>query len=259
MSNITRSCNRLYDELREIQITRSYTKYADGSVLYQSGNTMVLCSVIINQELPAFIKNNIMQSGWLTAEYSMLPSATHIRSLRERSYSKPNSRSLEISRLIGRSLRACVDLEKLAPYNIIVDCDVIMADGGTRVASINGAFIALYDAITKLLLKINSDTVNNSPLHNLHINDIIKTRVAAVSIGVFLKDLLVDLEYKEDSSCDADFNIVMNDDFSVIEFQGSNESGTNSLNKSLIYELLNLSENAISKIFHIYNEHKIIL
>ena len=146
---IKRTNNRQANELREIKITRNYTKYAEGSVLVEFGNTQVLCNVSVEESLPPFLKGK--NQGWLTAEYSMLPRATHTRTKRDGVVGKVNSRAQEISRLIGRSLRACLDLELLGPRQLVVDCDVIQADGGTRTASITGGFIALHDAINGLL------------------------------------------------------------------------------------------------------------
>ncbi len=205
INKLQRSNNRKHNELRKITFTRNYTKYSAGSVLIEFGNTKVICTASISTALPVFLKNK--NQGWLTAEYNMLPSATHTRSKRD----IHNGRATEISRLIGRTLRACVDLALLNGFQITIDCDVIQADGGTRTASITGGFIALFDAITHLQ---HAHKITGNP---------IKYFIAAVSVGI-IKDeqlqnnLLLDLDYQEDSNCETDATIVM---ASVINYDKS--------------------------------------
>lgn len=199
---------RRRDELRDIQITRHYTKHAEGSVLVAYGDTQVICNASIVPGVPKFLKGT--NQGWLTAEYGMLPRSTHERMNRE-TRGGPSGRTLEIQRLIGRSLRSAVDLSLLGEYTITVDCDVLQADGGTRTASITGACVALVDALEHLrkqgLLKTN-------PLKYL---------IAAVSVGVYKEMPILDLDYVEDSSAETDMNIVMNEQNAFIEVQGTAE------------------------------------
>ena len=205
--------NRRNDELRPIEIIRNYTKYADGSVLVCFGDTKVLCNASIDNRIPEFLNGKSM--GWVTAEYSMLPMSTHVRCQRDNA----NQRSQEISRLISRSLRSCINLNILNNYRIIVDCDVIQADGGTRTASITGGFVALYDAVSSLL-KTNRIKVNP-----------IKYFIAAISLGIKDNEIMLDLDYKEDSNCNSDINIVMQENNDLIEIQGTSELQSFSLNE----------------------------
>ncbi|HPV33020.1 MAG TPA: ribonuclease PH, partial [Methylotenera sp.] len=197
---------RANNQLRDIEIIRKYTKHAEGSVLVKFGDTHVLCTASVDEKVPGFLKGK--GQGWVTAEYGMLPRSTGSRMDREASKGKQSGRTQEIQRLIGRSLRAIIDLEKLGERSIQIDCDVIQADGGTRTASITGAYVALADAINHLL-KIGK--LQNSPL---------KQAVAAISVGVYKGQPVLDLDYIEDSDCDTDMNVVMTADGGFVEIQG---------------------------------------
>ena len=204
-----RPSGRKPDELRDIRITRSYTCHAEGSVLIESGRTKVLCTASVMEKQPPHLRGT--SKGWVTAEYGMLPRSTHTRMDREAAKGKQSGRTQEIQRLIGRSLRAVVDLEVLGPRSIHIDCDVLQADGGTRTASITGAFVALKDAVDSLMAK---KLVRTHP---------IKEHVAAVSVGMYLGQPVLDLDYDEDSSCDTDMNVVMTGSGGIIEIQGTAE------------------------------------
>ncbi|WP_028109340.1 ribonuclease PH [Ferrimonas futtsuensis] len=201
--------NRAPNQTRPITLTRNYTRYAEGSVLVEFGHTKVLCNATVEEGVPRFLKGK--GQGWVTAEYSMLPRATHSRSGREAARGKQGGRTLEIQRLIARSLRAAVDLEKLGEYTITVDCDVIQADGGTRTAAITGACVALVDALNGLQ---RDKKLTVDPL---------KFMVAAVSVGVVDGQAVCDLEYVEDSAAETDMNVVMAEDGRMIEVQGTAE------------------------------------
>ena len=201
--------DRKADQVRPIKITRNYTAYAEGSVLVEFGNTKVLCNASIEDSVPRWLKGK--GKGWVTAEYGMLPRATHSRTRREAANGKQGGRTMEIQRLIARSLRAVVDLEAMGEFMITVDCDVIQADGGTRTASISGASVALADAFQYL---IDNGKIKNNPM---------KGHVAAVSVGLLGEDVLCDLEYVEDSAADTDMNVVMTEDGRMIEVQGTAE------------------------------------
>jgi ribonuclease PH len=190
-----RSGGRDVSDLRQIKITRNYTKHAEGSVLIEFGETKVLCTASVDSGVPRFLKGK--GEGWVTAEYGMLPRSTHTRNDREAAKGKQSGRSLEIQRLIGRSLRAMVDLKKLGENTIVIDCDVIQADGGTRTASITGAAVALVDALTYML---NKKMIKQDPIKHL---------IAAVSVGMVKGQAVLDLDYDEDSNCDTDMNVVM--------------------------------------------------
>lgn len=200
---------RTPNELRPIIITRSYTKYAEGSVLVEYGNTKVLCNASLVEGVPRFLKNT--GQGWLTAEYGMLPRATHQRVDREASKGKQGGRTIEIQRLIGRALRTTLDLSRMGENTIYLDCDVIQADGGTRTAAITGSCVALADAVAHLEKKQKMKT---SPFKGL---------VASVSVGICAGVPLLDLDYQEDSSAETDMNVVMNDKGEFIEIQGTAE------------------------------------
>ncbi|MEB5477068.1 ribonuclease PH [Acinetobacter sp. ESL0695] len=200
---------RAVDQLRDVKITRNYTRYAEGSVLIEFGHTKVLCTASIDHSVPRFLKGQ--GQGWVTAEYGMLPRSTHTRSDREAARGKQSGRTQEIQRLIGRSLRAMVDLKKLGENTITIDCDVIQADGGTRTASITGAAIALVDAISVLLEK---KKIKQDPLKGL---------IAAISVGIYQDEALLDLCYEEDSNCQTDLNVVMTQSGEFIEIQGTAE------------------------------------
>lgn len=208
-SSNSRPSQRANDELRNVEIIRHYTKHAEGSVLVKFGDTHVLCTASIEEKVPGFLKGK--GQGWVTAEYGMLPRSTGSRMDREAAKGKQTGRTQEIQRLIGRSLRAIIDLEKLGERSIHMDCDVIQADGGTRTASITGAYVALHDAISTLL---KSGKLTESPL---------KQSVAAISVGVYKGIPVLDLDYIEDSECDTDMNIVMTEDGGFVEIQGTAE------------------------------------
>ncbi|CAH0541809.1 ribonuclease PH [Vibrio marisflavi] len=201
--------DRAADQVRPIKITRNYTAYAEGSVLVEFGNTKVLCNATVEENVPRWLKGQ--GKGWVTAEYGMLPRATHSRTRREAASGKQGGRTMEIQRLIARSLRAVVDLPAMGEIMITVDCDVIQADGGTRTASISGASVAMADAFDSL---VESGKLKSNPM---------KGHVAAVSVGILGEDILCDLEYVEDSAADTDMNVVMTEDGNMIEVQGTAE------------------------------------
>lgn len=204
-----RPSGRRPDELRNISITRNYTRHAEGSVLICCGATQVLCNASVEERIPPFLRGK--GEGWVTAEYGMLPRSTGSRMGREATRGKQGGRTLEIQRLIGRSLRAVVDRAALGERTITLDCDVIQADGGTRTAAITGAFVALSDACQWLL---DRDKISRSPIHG---------QVAAVSVGIFGDTPVLDLDYEEDSVAETDMNVVMNDGDAFIELQGTAE------------------------------------
>lgn len=229
---IMRNDGRKDNELRTINIKRNYTKYAEGSVLIECGDTKVLCTASIESDVPAFLRDS--GSGWVSAEYSMLPRATHTRSKRDSVLGKVNPRASEISRLIGRSLRACIDLKALGERQILIDCDVIQADGGTRTASITGAFVSMYDALNGL---VKQGKLSENP---------IKQFLAAISVGVYQGRPLLDLNYIEDNNCDTDMNLVMLEDLSVIEIQGTAEGA--SFSRDTLNKMLDLGELGIKQL-----------
>ena len=204
-----RPSGRTPDQLRPVTITRQYTRHAEGAVLVEFGDTKVLCTASVENSVPRFLKGK--GEGWITAEYGMLPRATHTRSDREAARGKQGGRTLEIQRLIGRSLRACVDLKKLGENTITIDCDVIQADGGTRTASITGGCVALVDALTFML---NKTMMKQDPLTGL---------IAAVSVGMYKGVPVLDLDYPEDSACETDMNVVMTQHGGFVEVQGTAE------------------------------------
>jgi ribonuclease PH len=207
---MTRKDGRGSRLLRQVAITRHFTKYAEGSVLVEFGDTKVLCNASVEESVPPFLRGR--GTGWVTAEYSMLPRATHTRSPREAAKGKQGGRTLEIQRLIGRSLRAVTDLTVLGERSIYIDCDVLQADGGTRTASITGAYVALADALNTLK---NRELILHIPL---------KEAVAAVSVGIVRGEALLDLDYEEDSSAEVDMNFVMTSSQRFVEVQGTAES-----------------------------------
>jgi ribonuclease PH len=206
---IMRPSNRAPDELRQIEIIRRYTKHAEGSVLVKFGDTHVICTASIDEKVPPFLRGK--NQGWVTAEYGMLPRSTGSRMQREAAHGKQSGRTQEIQRLIGRSLRSVIDLDKLGERTIQIDCDVIQADGGTRTAAITGGFVALHDAVTYLLEK---KLIASSPLRDY---------VAAISVGVYEGTPVLDLDYIEDSGCDTDMNVVMTGSGGFVEVQGTAE------------------------------------
>lgn len=226
--------NRKNDELRKVVITKNYLKYPTGSVLIEMGNTKIICTAFIEDSVPPFLKGK--GTGWITAEYSMLPGSTQTRKSRDRD-GKVDGRSTEIQRLIGRSLRNVIDLTKLGERTIKIDCDVIQADGGTRCASITGAFVALNDACVKL---INQGILTENP---------VISNVAAVSVGIKDNEIILDLCYEEDSQIDVDMNIVMNEKGEFIEIQGTGEHAT--FSKKQFDELLKVAEKGINELISI--------
>ena len=204
-----RLSQRNNNELRDIEIIRNYTKHAEGSVLIKCGDTHVLCNASVEENVPSFLKGK--NQGWVTAEYGMLPRSTSSRMKREAARGKQSGRTQEIQRLIGRSLRAIINLNELGERTINIDCDVIQADGGTRTASITGAYVALYDAIQGL---IQNGSLKESPIID---------SLAAISLGIKNGEILLDLDYEEDSNCDTDMNIVMTGKGKFVEIQGTAE------------------------------------
>lgn len=229
---------RAADQLRSIKITRDYIKHADGSVLIESGDTRVICTASIDNSVPGFLRGK--GRGWVTAEYGMLPRSTGSRMRREASSGRQGGRTMEIQRLIGRALRASVDLEKLGERTITVDCDVIQADGGTRTASISGAWVALKDAIQTLL---DAGDIAQSP---------IDCQVAAISVGIYQGNAVLDLDYAEDSGADTDMNIVMNSHGGFIEVQGTAEAAA--FSEQELGEMLVLARGGISRIFELQTQ-----
>ena len=227
-----RPSGRAAEQVRPIKITRHYTKHAEGSVLVEFSETKVLCNATVEESVPRFLKGQ--NQGWVTAEYGMLPRATNSRTQREAAKGKQTGRTMEIQRLIARSLRAMIDLKLLGEYTITLDCDVIQADGGTRTASITGACVALNDAINKM---IADGKLKQNP---------IKSLVAAVSVGIVEGQAVCDLEYIEDSNADTDMNVIMTDDGRIIEVQGTAEGEPFSHDELL--QLLELAKNGIATI-----------
>ena len=230
-----RNNNRKNDELREIKITKNFIMHPEGSVLIEFGNTKVICNATVEEKVPPFLKGS--GSGWVTAEYSMIPRATNVRTQREVNKGKPTGRTMEIQRLIGRSLRSAVDLKKLGERTIIVDCDVIQADGGTRTASITGGYLALETAVEQL---INSGLLSENP---------VIAKVAAISVGKVNNEILLDLEYSEDSSAEVDMNIVMNNKNEFIEIQGTGEEATFSYDE--LIKFIEAAKKGFEKLFEI--------
>lgn len=228
-----RTDKRNFDQLREISITPTFNIHAEGSALTKFGNTHVICNATIEKAIPRWMTD--VKTGWVTAEYGMLPRSTNERMNREAQRGKQSGRTLEIQRLIGRSLRQVVDLKKLTGYTITVDCDVIQADGGTRTASITGGTVALCLALKKINME---DAINNL--------------VAAVSVGVNNKTCLLDLNYEEDSSADSDINIVMNENLDLIEVQGTAEEKP--FSKEEFSTLINLAESGIKDLISLQRE-----
>ncbi|MEE4218026.1 MAG: ribonuclease PH [Xanthomonadales bacterium] len=233
-----RPSGRATDELRNTVITRNYTRHAEGSVLVCCGDTHVLCTASIEERVPMFLRGK--NAGWVTAEYGMLPRSTGSRMGREAARGKQGGRTLEIQRLIGRSLRAVVDRQALGERTITFDCDVIQADGGTRTASITGAYVALVDACRWLQKK---GLVKSNPVHG---------QVAAVSVGIVGNRPVLDLDYPEDSSAETDLNVVMNDGGGFIELQGTAEG--HAFRRSELDAMLELAEKGIRELMQIQEE-----
>lgn len=237
---MSRPGDRLNDQMRPARIIPGFLKHPDGSVLIETGDTRVLCSAMVEERVPPFLKNS--GNGWVTAEYSLLPASTETRSPREAARGKISGRTSEIQRLIGRSLRAVVDMEKLGERTLWIDCDVIQADGGTRTASVTGSFVALYLALKKLK---DQGVIDSIPL---------KDYVAAISVGIVEGTPVLDLEYVEDSSADVDMNVVMTGNGDFVEIQGTGEKNVFSrqdldillaLAQKGIQELITLQKNII--------------
>lgn len=227
-----RPSRRTPDAMRPITFTRHYTKHAEGSVLTQFGETIVLCNATVSDNVPRFLKDT--KQGWITAEYGMLPRATNTRVDREATRGKQGGRTVEIQRLIGRSLRAAIDLNKLPGFAITIDCDVLQADGGTRTAAISGACVALVDALRYLQER------------KLILGDPLKHFVAAVSVGIFNRQPVLDLDYAEDSKAETDMNIVMTDAGSFVEVQGTAENGA--FHEHELQSLLSLAKKGVAEI-----------
>ena len=228
-----RPSGRAPEQMREISITRNYTKHAEGSVLIECGETKVICNATVERRVPGFLRGK--GQGWVTAEYGMLPRSTGNRMGREASRGKQGGRTMEIQRLIGRSLRAAINLEALGENSITIDCDVIQADGGTRTASITGGYIALADAINHML---KEKIISKNPLTR---------HVAAISVGVYKGKAVSDLDYIEDSDCDTDMNIIMDDSGGFIEIQGTAE-GDDPFTNTQLTEMLGLASNSITEL-----------
>ena len=235
MTAYVRSGARAADALRPVRITRRYTMHAEGSVLIEFGNTKVLCTASVEERVPPHKRGS--GEGWVTAEYGMLPRATHSRSDREAARGKQSGRTQEIQRLIGRSLRAVFDLKKLGERTIQLDCDVIQADGGTRTAAITGAFVAAQDAVNGLLA---SGKITESP---------ITAQVAAISVGIVEGTPLLDLEYVEDSACDTDMNVVMTGAGHFVEVQGTAEGVA--FSRAEMDALLALAEKGVAELMQL--------
>ena len=232
---MNRNDQRSQDELRQVEITLGIQSYAEGSVLIKTGDTHVICSASIEESVPNFLKDQ--NKGWITAEYNMLPRATLTRTRRE---NIKKGRTHEIQRLIGRCLRTSVDLNSIGERSILIDCDVVQADGGTRTASITGSYVALYLAVLSL---VEENKIEKMPAIN---------QLAAVSVGILKQQVLLDLCYEEDSEADADFNIVMNNNGDFIEVQGTAEQ--NPYSKELLDEVLSVGSNGIKQLFDKQNE-----
>ena len=230
----SRPSGRKADELRPIKITRHYTKYAEGSVLIEVGGTKVICTASVEEKVPGWLKDQ--GKGWVTAEYGMLPRATGTRTDREAAKGKQSGRTQEIQRLIGRSIRAAVDLNAFGERTLTLACDVIQADGGTRTASISGVMIAAYDAFS---LMVEEGLIEKVPLNHF---------VAAISVGVIQGIPMLDLDYQEDSSCDTDMNVVMTESGDFVEIQGPAEGGP--FSHSMLNEMLGMAQKGIDELIH---------
>ena len=224
-----RPSKREFDQIRPLRITRDYVKHAEGSVLIESGDTRVICTASVEETVPSFLKGK--NQGWLTAEYGMLPRSTGTRMQREAASGKQSGRTQEIQRLIGRSLRAVTDLGKIGERTVKIDCDVIQADGGTRTASISGAFVALHDAMSRLAA---SGKIAEFPLTDF---------VAATSVGIYEGSPVLDLDSLEDSECDTDMNVVMTEKGGLVEIQGTAEGVP--FHRSELDQMIDLAESGI--------------
>jgi len=230
---MSRPSNRAPDELRQVRFTRRFAKHAEGSVLVEFGDTQVLCTASVEETVPAFLRGK--GQGWATAEYGMLPRSTHTRSPREAAKGKQSGRTQEIQRLIGRSLRAVIDLKALGERTLTIDCDVLQADGGTRTAAITGGYVALVEACERLQTR---RMIAASPIHG---------QVAAVSVGICSGVPVLDLDYAEDSQAETDMNVVMNNGGAFIEIQGTAEG--HAFRRHELDALLNLAASGIGQLF----------
>lgn len=233
-----RPSKRMPDQLRDIRITRHYTKHAEGSVLVEFGDTQVICTASVEESVPRFLKGS--GTGWVTAEYGMLPRSTGSRMDREASRGRQGGRTLEIQRLIGRSLRAALDMRLLGENTIKLDCDVIQADGGTRTASITGGCVALHDAVSVLLA---NKAIKQNP---------IKQMIASVSVGIYKGQPVLDLDYDEDSSAETDMNVVMNNAGGFIEIQGTGEDGD--FNFQQLEQMTRLAQQGIGELLRLQRQ-----
>jgi ribonuclease PH len=238
MSNLTRPSGRAADALRTITIDRHYTRHAEGSVLVAFGDTRVLCTASVEEKVPGFLRGK--GEGWITAEYGMLPRATHSRTQREAASGKQGGRTLEIQRLIGRSLRAVVNRGALGERTITLDCDVLQADGGTRTAAITGAYVALVDAVRATMKK---GLIKQDPIHG---------QVAAISVGIYAGVPVLDLDYAEDANCETDMNVVMNGALGFIELQGTAEG--HAFRRDELDALLALATKGVSELLALQRE-----
>jgi len=236
--NMQRPSKRENNQLRDVKITRNYTIHAEGSVLIECGNTKVLCNASVEERVPAWLRGK--GRGWVTAEYGMLPRSTGSRMRREASSGKQGGRTLEIQRLIARSLRAVVNLEALGERIITVDCDVIQADGGTRTASITGAYVAMFDAVNTMMA---AGTLKKNPIFG---------EIAAVSVGVYQGEAVLDLDYPEDSNAETDMNVVMNSAGHFIEVQGTAEG--HAFRRDEMNAMLDLAELGIQQLLQAQNK-----
>lgn len=227
-----RPSGRANDELRAVRFTRGFTAHAEGSVLVEFGQTRVLCTASVEESVPPFLRGK--GQGWVTAEYGMLPRATHTRSPREAAKGKQTGRTQEIQRLIGRALRAVIDLKGLGERTITIDCDVLQADGGTRTAAITGGYVALMDAVDSLLRK---GAIKSNPIH---------AQIAAVSVGIWSGQPVMDLDYAEDSNAETDMNVVMNNGGAFVEIQGTAEG--HAFRRHELDELLNFAVQGINQL-----------
>jgi ribonuclease PH len=235
---VVRPSDRRPDQLRAVRFERGYQRYAEGSVLIEFGLTRVLCSASVEDRVPQFLKGQ--GQGWVTAEYGMLPRSTHTRNAREAARGRQGGRTLEIQRLIGRSLRAVLDLRALGERTVTIDCDVLQADGGTRTAAITGAYVALVEAVRRLE---KAGTLRSHPLHG---------QVAAVSVGLYRGVPVLDLDYAEDVEAETDMNVVMNDAGAFIEIQGTAEG--HAFRRSELDQLLDLAASGVTDLLRLQRE-----
>lgn len=235
---MARQDGRSNDQIRPVKITRNFTKYAEGSVLIETGETKVICTASVEEKVPAWLKGG--GQGWVTAEYSMLPRATEVRNVREAAKGKIGGRTQEIQRLIGRSLRSVVALDKLGERTIWLDCDVLQADGGTRTASITGAFVALVDALFKLQ---EAELIEELPVTDF---------IAATSVGIINGEIMVDLNYGEDSQAQVDMNLVMTGSGNFVEIQGTAEGSP--FNEAEFQDMLRLGKQGVQQLINIQKE-----